>query len=133
RHYTVDLRARTDLAAFRPVQQPRPPVWVVGAWPSPKSMTRVLRCDGWLPHVEEPTPATVAAGIDWIRAAAPERTIDIVMEGETPPDDHAEASAIVRPWADAGCSWWLDTRWGPMGEPRIDEARHRLAAGPPRL
>jgi hypothetical protein len=33
----------------RPVQQPRVPIWVVGAWPRPKSMRRVLRCDGLLP------------------------------------------------------------------------------------
>ena len=32
-----------------PVQQPRIPVWVVGAWPSQKSMERALRYDGLLP------------------------------------------------------------------------------------
>ena len=34
-----------------PVQQPRIPIWTVGAWPRPKSMRRVLRCDGILPVV----------------------------------------------------------------------------------
>src|SRR5262245_52646475 len=32
-----------------PLQTPRIPVWVVGAWPSMKSMERVLRYDGLLP------------------------------------------------------------------------------------
>ncbi|MCZ7542411.1 MAG: LLM class flavin-dependent oxidoreductase [Anaerolineae bacterium] len=32
----------------RPVQQPRIPLWVVGIWPSQKSMRRVLKCDGVL-------------------------------------------------------------------------------------
>jgi alkanesulfonate monooxygenase SsuD/methylene tetrahydromethanopterin reductase-like flavin-dependent oxidoreductase (luciferase family) len=32
-----------------PVQTPRIPIWVVGAWPRMKSMCRVLRCDGLLP------------------------------------------------------------------------------------
>src|SRR6266581_7141147 len=26
------------------------PIWVVGAWPSERSMSRVLRYDGWLPY-----------------------------------------------------------------------------------
>src|SRR5262245_2189439 len=33
-----------------PVQTPRIPIWVVGAWPSTKSMERVLRFDGLLPN-----------------------------------------------------------------------------------
>ena len=33
-----------------PVQSPRIPVWVVGAWPRMKSMERVLRWDGLLPN-----------------------------------------------------------------------------------
>ena len=37
-----------------------------------------------------------------------------------------EAAATVAAWADAGCSWWLETRW----EAR-DQMRDRLAAGPP--
>ena len=32
-----------------PVQQPRVPIWVVGAWPRPRSMRRAARLDGWLP------------------------------------------------------------------------------------
>src|SRR5262245_8121832 len=39
RHYRLDLAAREDLArTARPLQQPRIPIWVVGAWPRPKSM-----------------------------------------------------------------------------------------------
>src|SRR5918999_5778887 len=39
--------------AFRPtpVQRPRIPIWVVGAWPSERSMRRVVRYDGLLPYV----------------------------------------------------------------------------------
>ena len=38
--------------AFRPtpVQRPRIPIWVVGAWPSERSMSRVLRYEGLLPY-----------------------------------------------------------------------------------
>src|SRR6476646_6371598 len=37
-----------------PVQQPRIPIWVVGAWPRPKSLDRALRYDGLLPAKVNP-------------------------------------------------------------------------------
>src|SRR5919202_295422 len=57
KHYRVDFEARR--AEFertaRTIQQPRVPIWVVGAWPRPRSMRRVLRCDGLLPMVMDPS------------------------------------------------------------------------------
>src|SRR5919112_2620927 len=44
KHYTV--RETTFNPPPPPVQQPRIPIWVVGAWPYPKSMRRVVRYDG---------------------------------------------------------------------------------------
>src|SRR5438067_8325608 len=37
-----------------PVQSPRIPIWVAGAWPRPQSMQRVLRYDGLLPNKINP-------------------------------------------------------------------------------
>ena len=34
-----------------PTQQPRVPIWVVGAWPKTKSMNRAMRYDGILPNL----------------------------------------------------------------------------------
>src|SRR5215468_7316354 len=47
-----------------PVQSPRIPIWVVGAWPSKKSMQRVLRYDGLLPTkiAGGDAPAAITAG-----------------------------------------------------------------------
>src|SRR6266849_4214561 len=45
KHYTLD--EMTFLPP--PVQTPRIPIWVAGAWPREKSMARVLRYDGHLP------------------------------------------------------------------------------------
>jgi hypothetical protein len=131
--YEVDLTPRVDMAAFRPVQQPRPPIWVVGKWPYPKSMRRVLRTDGWLPYMDELSPEGVHAGIGWLRTHGMRDDFDVITEGETPAGDHAEAAAIVRPWADAGCTWWMETRWGAFDDIRLDESRARLVAGPPVL
>lgn len=143
RHYQVDLSSRVDLfGATHGVQKPRIPIWVVGAWPRPKSMRRVLRCDGLLPNCfgdegfRETTPDDIRAMIEWLDANGGRRPgFDVVMEGETPPDDAARATEIVTPWADAGCTWWLDARWespsyGPDRERQVNE---RLEAGPPRI
>jgi len=143
RHYQLDLSAREDLAELgAPVQRPRIPIWVVGAWPRPRSMRRVLRCDGLLPvcmdeHGSRATrPDDLRAMLRWLREHGGARPgFDVVMEGETPAADPAKAGAIVAPWAAAGCTWWLDTRWElphHAGE-RMRQVRQRLEAGPPRL
>ncbi|HZD02022.1 MAG TPA: LLM class flavin-dependent oxidoreductase [Actinomycetes bacterium] len=142
RHYDVDLTAREDLAEVAtPVQRPRIPIWVVGAWPRPKSMRRVLRCDGLLPVCVDESgfratrPDDIRAMLRWLDEHGGVRPgFDVVMEGETPADDPAKAGAIVAPWAAAGCTWWLDARWQlphHSGE-RLRQVRERLEAGPPR-
>ncbi|HEX2849556.1 MAG TPA: LLM class flavin-dependent oxidoreductase [Acidimicrobiales bacterium] len=140
--FDVDLRPRVELfGEFTPVQQPHPPLWCVGAWPRPRSMRRVLRCDGWLPNVldaggehRSATPDDVRAARAWFDATGPVRDgFDVIVEGETPADDAGAASAIVAPWADAGATWWLDARWSVDAADRRRVVEERLAAGPPRL
>lgn len=122
-----------------PVQMPRIPIWVVGAWPRPRSMERVLRYDGLLPNKLNPdgtmgtvTPADIQAMAAYI---AEHRTLttpfDIVMEGETPGDDHERASAIVQPFAAAGVTWWMEARW--TGQNDAEWLRTRIRQGPPRV
>ena len=135
-HYRYQT-GRLDLtAAARPVQA-RIPIWVVGVWPRPKSMARVLRCDGIVPQYEvdgrEPGPDDARAVRQWLTEHGAAPGFDIVAEGETPAADPAAGAATVRPWADAGCTWWLETRWElPHDSPeRMSELLERLAAGPP--
>ena len=131
RHY--DYRSdRDDLAEVcRPAQE-RIPIWVVGVWPRPKSMRRVLRCDGIIPQGATVTdyPAMRA----WLTEHGAHPGLDVLAEGETPTTDPAAATAIVTPWAEAGCTWWMETRWNtpPNGPDRLREIRDRIAAGPPR-
>ncbi len=131
-HYHVD--EMTFLPP--PVQSPRIPVWVVGAWPRMKSMRRTLQWDGILPQKSgaDPTmsPADIAAMKAFIDAerlsGAP---FDIIAEGETPGDDRAAATEKVRPLAEAGATWWMETRWLAPNGP--DVIRARIRQGPPRL
>lgn len=120
-----------------PVQQPRIPIWMVGAWPSQKSMRRAARYDGLLPNVIPPgeparTPTTddlraMKAFIDQHRTL--DTPYDIVMEGETPGDDRAAAIEQIRPWRDSGATWWLESMWT---RPDLDLVQQRIRQGPPR-
>jgi hypothetical protein len=129
-HYDYQT-GRLDLSsAARPVQD-RIPIWVVGVWPAPRSMRRVLRCDGIIPQYApadgEPGPHHAAEVRQWLTGQGLPAGFDVIADGETPAGDAAAAAAAVAPWAAAGCTWWLETRW----EAR-DQFRERLAAGPPR-
>jgi alkanesulfonate monooxygenase SsuD/methylene tetrahydromethanopterin reductase-like flavin-dependent oxidoreductase (luciferase family) len=129
---------RLDLTrAGQPVQE-RIPLWVVGVWPRPKSLRRALRCDGIIPQYDlddrEPGPDDVRALREWLSGHGAGPGFDIVADGETPAGDPAAAAAKVGPWADAGCTWWLETRWEmPHDSPeRMGDIRARIEAGPPR-
>lgn len=128
-----------------PVQQPRVPIWVVGAWPRPKSMARVLRYDGLLPMVFDGEGKPAQARPDDIHAMRtyveanrpPENTgqpFDIVVEGVTPGDDPAAAAAQVRPWAEAGATWWIEAMWAANEQENgLEFVRQRIRQGPPKV
>jgi len=122
-----------------PVQSPRIPIWVVGAWPRAKSMARALRYDGLLPNKlgadgkqTEITPTDIRAMAAYC-AAHRDRAMpfDIVAEGRTPGADVERAAAIVRPFADAGATWWTEAMWEAPNGP--DKVRARIRQGPPRV
>jgi len=127
--------------AFRPtpVQRPRPPIWVVGAWPRPKSMARALRWDGILLNFPVPdgsqgegTPERYAEVAAYVAAHRTEPgPFDIIAEGVTPADDPAAAAAQVRPYAEAGATWWIESPWQAPND--VPDLRRRIAAGPPRI
>ena len=137
RHYDYQAGEMDELTRMGAPLRPRIPVWVVGVWPRPKSMSRVLRCEGVVPQYEglgyDAQPEEARA----VRAWLDERGgsgLDVVAQGETPAGDPAAAAAKVARWAAAGCTWWLETRWElPHGSAeRMEQVRERLAAGPPR-
>jgi hypothetical protein len=120
-----------------PVQQPRIPLWVVGAWPRKKSMRRILKCDGLLPQkmnaqnqFEEVLPADVCemkAYIDANRnSVAP---FDIIVEGKTGGLNADQLRQKIQPWVDAGATWWIEGLW----EETRDGVAERLRQSPPRI
>jgi len=123
-----------------PVQQPRIPIWVVGAWPFPKSMQRALRYDGILPTVIDPENGARQALPNEIRQMAAyirenrssEVPFDIVVDGQTPGADPTRTREIIAPWAEAGVTWWIESLWDA---PRTPEGlllvHQRIEQGPP--
>ena len=128
-----------------PVQTPRIPIWVVGAWPRAKSMRRVLRYDGLLPnkltargaHVKF-NPADIRAMRAYVDEQRTEATpFDIVVEGTTPGRSPRQAAAKVKPWARAGATWWIEALWSLVDKMRTTGAQKRVLTrikqGPPRI
>jgi alkanesulfonate monooxygenase SsuD/methylene tetrahydromethanopterin reductase-like flavin-dependent oxidoreductase (luciferase family) len=120
-----------------PIQQPRIPIWVVGAWPSEKSLGRAIRYDGLLPammgkdgkvEMRSATPEEIGPMKAWIHQRRGGARFDIIVEGTTPGDDSARAAAQVRPYAEAGVTWWLEAMWEA---PDLESVRARLRQGPP--
>jgi alkanesulfonate monooxygenase SsuD/methylene tetrahydromethanopterin reductase-like flavin-dependent oxidoreductase (luciferase family) len=129
KHYTI--QPTTFMPPAPPVQKPRIPIWVVGAWGRPRSMARALRYDGLLPHVDKLTPELVAQMRTFADAergpdAGP---YDIVVEGVSAGDDPQAAVAAVRPYADAGATWWIESPWD-YGDDH-ERVLERIRAGPP--
>jgi alkanesulfonate monooxygenase SsuD/methylene tetrahydromethanopterin reductase-like flavin-dependent oxidoreductase (luciferase family) len=140
RHYQV--RPTEFMIPPPPVQQPRIPIWVVGAWNRPKSMARVLRYDGILPNAMTPegdhrplTTDDVRQIRDFVAANRAESGLfDIVVEGETPGNEPERAGELVREWAEAGATWWIEAMWGSPDKPSNPGAmRQRVEQGPPKF
>ena len=124
-----------------PIQKPRIPIWVVGAWCNEKSMRRVLRYDGLLPNVmkdgkhQRAKPSDIREMKAYIAANRKEITpFDIIVEGKTPGGNKKQAASIVRKWADAGATWWIEAMWDTIEKRNgLALVRKRIEQGPPRV
>jgi alkanesulfonate monooxygenase SsuD/methylene tetrahydromethanopterin reductase-like flavin-dependent oxidoreductase (luciferase family) len=147
-HYQV---RPTDFAVpDPPLQQPRPPVWVVGAarrrpegLTATPSLARAARWDGLLPNVigdegaaGAGTPDALAQLVALTRAlregaGLPWEGYDVVVEGRSHGEDRTDPGDPSI-WAQAGGTWWIEGAWeltrGAQGDRELDR---RIAGGPP--
>lgn len=100
----------------RPVQEPRPPIWVGAMWPNRAPLRRAARWDGVIPMVRErwdelrgPTPEELAEMVEVITPlreseadALPVRSFDVVFVIEGAP----ASPGLVEEARDAGATWW---------------------------
>jgi alkanesulfonate monooxygenase SsuD/methylene tetrahydromethanopterin reductase-like flavin-dependent oxidoreductase (luciferase family) len=128
-----------------PVQFPRIPIWVGGWWPNKPPLRRAARWDGVCPPKWDGsfTPAEWRELLEYVRrhrtSTAP---FDAVHSGATPGDKPAEAAAIIKPYTDAGVTWWIEpidpwrfgwsyeAAWAPEATVLM---RERIQQGPPKL
>jgi hypothetical protein len=103
-------------------------------------MQRALRYDGLLPNVigkdgkvrmSPATPDEIRQMKTFIDAHRREVTgFDIIVEGETSGDEPHRAADIVRPYVEAGATWWIEALWT---QPEQGKVLERLQQGPPSL
>ncbi len=131
----------------RPVQRPRPPVWIGGRWPNKTPMRRAARWDGVFPLLDDygDDPATLTAAlrdcVAFIQAARADDTpFDVATVGlPTTGEDPTHDAAIIAQFADAGATWWLENiapwRFGVDWDDEWPAERMlaRVRLGPPKL
>lgn len=128
-HYRLqEMRASVDWRTHVPRQKPRIPIWVIGG-PKQSQLRRAARWDGAVIGGGPEEVRERKAAIEALRTGS--LPLDIITEGQTHADDHVRATAIVRPYVEAGATWWLESRW--EGVTRTSDMRTRIRSGPPRL
>jgi alkanesulfonate monooxygenase SsuD/methylene tetrahydromethanopterin reductase-like flavin-dependent oxidoreductase (luciferase family) len=125
-----------------PVQRPRVPVWVGGYWPVKAPMRRAARWDGAMPILASrdgglppvPDAAMVGEMDAFLRdcraqAGLEGEPFDLVVSGMSP-GDPAAAAELTGPLAQAGATWWAESRWDNLES--ADVMFRRADQGPPR-
>jgi alkanesulfonate monooxygenase SsuD/methylene tetrahydromethanopterin reductase-like flavin-dependent oxidoreductase (luciferase family) len=137
RHYQVrDVRLLP-----RPVQRPRPPVWIGGFWPARRPMRRAARWDGVAPlfrsatHGDPPPLDDLRDLLEYIERHrdGDRRPFDVVVGGASPLDA-ARARDVVAPLAEAGVTWWDERQHLSSDDvDRLAPTLRRIEAGPPNV
>ena len=117
----------------RPVQTPRIPIWIGGAYPLQGPVQRAARWDGSClyknkTHYMLPEDVrTLKALVEGQRGAS--AYYDISVGGSPRRDDWDEERAYIKSLAEAGITWWIE--YVPPDD--LDKMRARTARGPLRI
>ena len=119
-----------------PVQTPRVPVWVAGMWPNKPPFRRAARWDGVIPlprgrgKKDFLTPDEIREIIDYIRQhRTDDAPFDVCQSVSSAGKTLAEEKATVKPYMDAGVTWWIDFIYSGTGS--VKKNKERIKAGPP--
>jgi alkanesulfonate monooxygenase SsuD/methylene tetrahydromethanopterin reductase-like flavin-dependent oxidoreductase (luciferase family) len=113
----------------RPLQQPRPQIWVGGQLTRRGPRRRALRWDGAClyrvtpPEWEDVTPQEIGQ----LRAEAGARPFTIAIGGRQRRDDEAAEREYVAAIAEAGADWWHE--YLPPSRP-LEDVRAHIERGP---
>ena len=121
KHYTVD--EVTFLP--RPVQEPRPPIWIGGGYPHRRPIERALRWDGACLYNAAHGPLPPEAVAD-LRARAGDRPWTIAVGGSGRREEWDAEREHIAAVRDAGADWWIE--WAEPAD--RDEMRRVVDRGP---
>ena len=120
----------------RPVQEPRPPIWLGGMRPG--ALRKAARWDGWIAIAMADDGSGINLSPDafgqMVMSVRTER--EAIGRGDVPFDVAVFAvsgpgeQSLVRAYADAGATWWLESLSPMRGS--LDELWAIVTAGPPR-
>ena len=116
-----------------PLQQPRIPIWVAGVWPNKKPFRRAAQWDGVCPIASDRalTPQDYRELTAYVQSQHPETApFDILAAGRTSGTDRVADAELVRPFAEAGATWWQE---GFDWQSSLEQVRARVRQGPPVL
>jgi alkanesulfonate monooxygenase SsuD/methylene tetrahydromethanopterin reductase-like flavin-dependent oxidoreductase (luciferase family) len=113
-HYRVTSELRP-----RPLQQPRPPIWVAAVAPHRRPLARAVRWDGVAPltELQPPTPGQLAAYLAGVETPPGWDVVAAWVPG-IPADEYESVGAT---WLVEGC--WPEGDW-------VSELRSRIGRGP---
>lgn len=115
----------------QPLQKPRVPIWVVGG----EKQNQLRRAARWDGAKVQGTPVEIRerkAAIECLRTVS--TPLEMIIEENTPGNDPTEAASIVRAYADAGITWWVEAIWDkPWQEDGFEGMKRRVQQGPPKI
>ena len=140
KHYNIENLFESEFFNRHPppklIQNPHIPIWVVGAWPYEKSMKRALNYEGIIPTLknkqgqfEDITPEHIYEINAYIQEnRSKKEPFDIIVEGKSPGDDSNESESIIKPFIEAGATWWIESDWTTKN---LESLFKRVKQGPP--
>lgn len=124
-----------------PVQRPRIPIWIGGAYPNPGPLRRAARWDGaclyraaGVGHTEDTGQGLSPDDLRAVRTYVEQRRLDaasfdIVAGGPRRRADWDGERIRIRAAAEAGANWWVE--WLPPSD--LETMRAAVASGPLRI
>lgn len=115
-----------------PLQSPRIPIWVAGRWPRNEPFLRAARWDGVFPlglaRGSKLNPEEIRNVLSFIRNhRTSTHAYDVVVTSGA--DGHVDTNEMLRAYATAGATWWMEDmrQWSNSRE----ELERRIRNGPP--
>ncbi len=119
----------------KPIQSPRIPIWVGGAYPNRGPMKRAARYDGaclYKASGGDFTPHEVRALKTFVDARRPAPApYDIVLGGRHRAENWEKDRALIKSLAEAGMTWWVE--YVPPQIGGLNEMRECITRGPLRI